>query len=244
MKRALLVVAVAASLALGDTAAAQDFQRTYRVGAGALIRIGNVSGDVTVTGYSGDVISVSGFKEGRDRDLVQIEDLSRADSIEVTARYPESCNCSASVRFEVQVPRGINYNFDRLASVSGDIEVSGVTGRLRAETVSGDARINDVVGLVSASTVSGDVEVEISRLEGTGDMKVSSVSGDVRVRMPANLDADIEMSSLSGSLKTDFPIEVQERRYGPGRSARGKLGAGSRSLRISTVSGRVSLLRN
>jgi DUF4097 and DUF4098 domain-containing protein YvlB len=74
-------------------------------------------------------------------------------------------------------------------------------------------------------------------------MKFSSVSGNVAVRAPASLDADIEMSSVSGSLKTDFPIEIQERRYGPGRSARGRLGGGASNLRITSVSGRISLTR-
>jgi DUF4097 and DUF4098 domain-containing protein YvlB len=86
--------------------------------------------------------------------------------------------------------------------------------------VSGNVDVKDVSGLVSASAVSGNVTVEIRSLEGAGDMKFAAVSGNVTVKAPANLDADIEMSSVSGSLKTDFPIEVQERRYGPGRSAR------------------------
>jgi hypothetical protein len=65
----------------------------------------------------------------------------------------------------------------------------------------------------------------------------------VNVTAPADLDADVEMSTISGSLKTDFPVEVIEKRYGPGRSARGRLGAGSHNLRITAVSGRVSLVK-
>ena len=104
-------------------------------------------------------------------------------------------------------------------------------------------RVKDVSGTVNAATVSGSVEVEIRRLEGKGDMKFSSVSGSVNVRLPADLDAEVEMSSVSGSLRTDFPIQVEEARYGPGRKARGRVGAGARTVRLSTVSGRVSLSR-
>jgi len=118
-----------------------------------------------------------------------------------------------------------------------------VAGQLKAESVSGDVQIKDISGQVSASTVSGNVSVEFSRIEGSASMKFSSVSGNVSVRAPGELDADIEMSTVSGSLKTDFPIEVLERRYGPGRSARGRLGSGVSNLRITTVSGRVSLIR-
>jgi DUF4097 and DUF4098 domain-containing protein YvlB len=87
------------------------------------------------------------------------------------------------------------------------------------------------------------VDVEILHLEGSGDMKFSSVSGSVYVKAPSELDAYVEMSTVSGSLKTDFDIQVKKRRYGPGASARGRLGSGVRSLSITTVSGRVSLVR-
>jgi len=245
MKRILAVLAVTVLflVAGAEKSIAQDFQKTYSISSGGQVRIATVSGDVAVTGYDGDTIVVHGYKDGRDRDRVQIEDASAGDRVDLRVRYPESCNCDASVRFEVRVPRAVNYNFERIASVSGNVQVENITGRLKAEAVSGNVGVRDVSGLVSASAVSGNVTVEIRSLEGAGDMKFSAVSGNVTVKAPANLDADIEMSSVSGALKTDFPIEVQERRYGPGQSARGRLGAGSRNLRISSVSGRVSLTR-
>jgi DUF4097 and DUF4098 domain-containing protein YvlB len=107
--------------------------------------------------------------------------------------------------------------------------------------VSGTVRIEDVTGEVTASSVSGNVDVEINRLEGTDDMKFSSVSGGVNVRMPSNLDAQLNLSTLSGALETDFPLEVKERKYGPGRSASGRLGDGSRRINMSSVSGSLSL---
>ncbi len=247
----LLVLVVAAS--------AQDFQRSYRLAAGDQINIRNVSGDVRVTGYDGAAILVTGFKEGPDRELVQIEDRSSSNRVDVRVRYPDHCHCNASVRFEVQVPRTINYHFDQLSSVSGDIEVTSLTGTLNVKSVSGDVRVKDVtgpvsasavsgsvrveevVGLVNAKSVSGDVEVAISQLEGAGKMEFSSTSGSVSVRLPAQLDAEVSMSTLSGSLICDFPLQIEERGLRLGRSANGRVGSGLRTLRISSVSGSVSL---
>ena len=64
-----------------------------------------------------------------------------------------------------------------------------------------------------------------------------------RVKLPANLDADVRMSTLSGGLKTDFPLQIEEPERGPGRRATGRIGGGSRNLKLSTTSGSVSLLR-
>ena len=237
----LSLTAVLAGLALAASASAQDFQKTYRIGAGGQIRIGNVSGDVVLTGYDGDSIVVTGTKKGRDRDQVEVEDKSGTTNVDIGVRYPKHCNCDASIRFDVQVPRSIKYDFDHISSVSGDVKVTGITGRLNASAVSGDVHITDVSGSVSASAVSGDVKVEITRLDGSDDMKFNTVSGDVSVMLPGNLDADVDMSSFSGSIKTDFAIEVRSERFGSRNSARAKLGDGSRRLKMSTVSGDLSL---
>ena len=91
------------------------------------------------------------------------------------------------------------------------------------------------------NTASGNVDVELTRLEGTGDMRFSSASGDVSVRLPSSLDARVDMSTASGSIETDFPIEVRKDRYSSGYTARGQLGSGSRLLKISSASGDVKL---
>jgi len=229
------------SLAIASTANAQDFQKTYRLGAGSQVRIAAISGDVTVTAYDGDAILVRATKTGRDRDMVEIEDRSGTANIDLGVRYPKHCNCDASVNFDVQVPRSMNYDFDHISSVSGEVRVTGVTGRLHASGVSGGVHIKDVSGTVSASSVSGDVDVEIARLDGSDDMKFSSVSGGVSVTLPASLDAEVDLSSFSGSIKTDFAVEVRTERYSSRSSARATLGSGSRHLKMSSISGDLTL---
>jgi lia operon protein LiaG len=231
-------------LLLTLTASAQDFQKNYRIGAGGAVNIRNVSGDVTVTGYNGDTITVTAYKDGPDRDQVTIEDSSAGNNVDVRARYPENCNCNVSVRFDVKVPSGIGYRYDSITSVSGDVQISSVKGDLHVKSVSGDVSVKGASGAVNAASVSGDVEVEIQSLEGEdGPMEFNSVSGDVDVKLPGNLDADVKMSTLSGELKTDFPLQVEEKKRGPGRSANGRLGNGARNLKLSTVSGDISLSR-
>jgi hypothetical protein len=246
MRATTLRIAFLAALGLAlqaNPVIAQDYHKTYDIPAGGSIRVSNISGWVKVIGTSDSKIQVLAYKEGPDRELLQIEDRSDANRVNVEVRYPQTRNCNASANIEIRVPASVNYNFDRLVSVSGSVDVAGVTGQIRADSVSGNVSVTDVSALVSANTVSGNVLVKISKLVGTGDMSFRSISGDVNVTAPARLDADVEMSTISGSLKTDFPIEVIEKRYGPGRSARGRLGTGSQSLRITTVSGRVSLVK-
>ncbi len=257
-----LVLTLICCCICAETTLAQDFQKSYPLGQNGSISIGNVSGNIIVSGHDGEVVAVRAFKEGRDRERVEIEDTSSGDRVELRARYPDCRNCStdASVRFEVLVPRSVRYRIGKLSTASGDIEVSGVradveattasgdvlirdvTGRINASTASGRMRIHEVAGAVSASSASGNVEVEMTRLEGTDDLRFSSASGDVSVKMPANLDADVTLSTASGSLRTNFPLEVRKDRNGSGERSRGRLGGGSRQLKISSASGNVSLM--
>ncbi|MGE0104070.1 MAG: DUF4097 domain-containing protein [Blastocatellales bacterium] len=249
-------------LACGTGVAAQDFQQTYGLGAGGTVSVKNVSGNITVTGYNGNQIQITAWKEGRDRDQISIEDQSSGNTVSVRAKYPDNCNCNASVRFEVRVPNEISYRYNSISSVSGSISISNVMGDLNAKSVSGGVSVNGITGktnvnsvsgsvtvgavngTVNAKSVSGDVKVEINRLAGAEDMDFSSVSGDVHVKLPGNLNANVKMSTMSGDLRTDFPITVEEPRYGPGRRAQGTVGSGERSLKISTISGSIHLLRS
>src|SRR5262249_11169466 len=107
----------------GVSAKAQNFQKSYQVPAGGQVKIGNVSGDVSVKGYDGDAIIVRATKKGPDADLLEIEDRSTQGRVEIGVKYPHEQNnhIEASVDFDVQVPRSTPFNFDRIGSVSGDV---------------------------------------------------------------------------------------------------------------------------
>lgn len=256
------VGALALSLAAAVSAAAQDFQRTYNLEAGGSVEIANVSGDVILTGYDGSAVVVNAYKQGRDRDQVEVEDNSTPGRVNLRAKYPNNCNCDASVRFEVRVPRSSNIVFEKISTASGDLKAEGFSGRLhlstasgnvtvtrvggeiKASSASGTVRVSNATGRVNASSASGDVEVELTRLEGAGDMRFTSASGNVHVRMPTDIDARVSLSTVSGDIETNFPIEVRRNRHGSGSRAEGQLGSGTRELKISSASGDVSLKSN
>lgn len=262
MRSLLFRLSAAAALlcvVVTSEAFAQDYQKSYRLGAGDTISVRNVSGDINITGQEGDSVTVNAIKEGRDRELVEIEDKSGAGRVDLGVKYPRECNCDASVRFEIRVPRGMRFNFSNLSTASGNIQLKGVSGQVKVSTASGDVLVEDVAGEINASTASGqmnvrnvtgtvsaqsasgDVKVDIARLEGAGDLKFSTASGDVDVRLPSSLDADVKLSTLSGKVSTNFPLEVKESERGPGTTAAGLIGSGTRRLRISSASGDVSL---
>lgn len=242
-------------------AMAQDYTRTYTLPSEGVISVKSISGDVKVTGYEGEVVSVKAYKEGRDRDKVEVLDKSSSNRVDLSVSYPDHCNCDASIRFEVLVPVTTKYKFESISSISGNVTVDGAVGYLRAHSVSGnvnvktvtgivdaastsgDVHVGEISGTVNAKSVSGDVIVAINQLAGAQGMDFSSTSGNVNVKLPGNLDANVEMSVLSGDLKTDFPLTIEKREHGPGQRASGVVGGGSRKLTLKSISGNVELRR-
>jgi len=218
--------------------------------------------NLKIVGYNGSANTPAISTAAGSGDRVEVEDLSGGDRVELRSLYPEHCNCQASVNFTVQVPRGAKYSFDKIGSASGDVEIRQVMGEINGRSASGDVTIDDVQGNITASSASGnvrvtkatgtvnahsasgDVEVDLAGIEGTGNMEFTSASGNVRVKAPESLDADVDMSCTSGDIKTDFALQMEKAEHGPRRHAFGRLGSGSRTVKIRSASGDVSLVHN
>jgi len=181
----------------GDQALTEKFSKTVPLGKGGSLDLSNISGDIVITGGSGDQVVIDAVKRGKtaeDLKAVQIEVTATATRVEVRTRYPqEKRNINASVDFVVTVPRGAIVN---VKSVSGDIKVSTIDGALRINTVSGDVTVNAAAQLEEARTVSGDVVVQTAG--STGDITAASVSGDVTLRGVKARGFDL--NSVSGNV--------------------------------------------
>lgn len=238
MPRCIVAIGLAFCLPL---AWAQDFRKIYTLAPGGSITVINPLGNIKITGYSGKEIEVLASRKGPDRENVSIQDNSFGNRIHLFPRYLEFGHGDASVDFNIRVPRTVEYNFSHLKSTSGKLEISGVRGRIWAESVGGSIEVRDVQGLISASSVSGSVYGDLAPDSRRSNLMLASISGNISVHAPTNLDALVHMESSSGLLRTNFPIEVHEARYGSGKSAFGKLGTGTQSVSMRSIFGDVSL---
>ncbi|MFD9971791.1 DUF4097 domain-containing protein [Streptomyces sp. NPDC059011] len=129
----------------------------------------------------------------------------------------------------------------RAETVSGSLEAQAVTGDLRFHSVSGALTVIEGAGSsVRADSVSGDMAID---LDGTPtDIRLTSVSGEVAIRLPHPADARVEANTASGAVSNAFEDLRVSGQWGA-KKITGTLGAGSGSLRATTVSGSIALLR-
>lgn len=136
----------------------------------------------------------------------------------------------------------------RADTVSGNLEAQSVTGDLSYHSVSGDLTVIEGAGTsVRAESVSGDMVIDITvpDKEGAGkptDIRLTTVSGEVAIRLPHPADARVEANTASGAVSNAFENLRVSGQWGA-KKITGTLGAGTGTLKATTVSGSIALLR-
>ncbi len=219
--------------------------------------VSSVEGDPLTVTYDGGVLTVAHENLSWEGLLKWLR--PQRHSATVTVTVPRKCPTQVGVVSATAVMSGISSRAS-VKSVSGGITLDGVTGDVDANTVSGALEAQGINGKLNFNTVSGDLTLAdgwLERLDANGvsgdvtadidldplgGMHVTTVSGEVTLRLPAEADAQVNMHSLSGDVRSEFP-ELKRTTAPASRSVSGSLGAGSGHVSVTTMSGRVMLLR-
>lgn len=207
---------------------------TIRLPRTAVLReVKSVSGDITISGTRGDtaVHTVSGGIQARD-----------------TQGTLEVSGISGDIRVERGALKEVN-------TISGDIVLREVRGDMTVRSVSGDIRVEHAAGTVEANSTSGDITVsadavksaatisgnlDISAASLSDAVSLSSISGNIRFRLPSNTNAEIAMETVSGDLvnRSELPLSMVSLSK---RNFSGRIGAGGKMITLKTTSGDVFL---
>ncbi|MDA1082103.1 MAG: DUF4097 family beta strand repeat-containing protein [Gemmatimonadetes bacterium] len=133
---------------------------------------------------------------------------------------------------------GATVNRMALESGSGGVNVDQVTAaEMTVEVGSGGVRIERSTSeRVSVETGSGGVRLELSN--SPKSLSVESGSGTVTLVLPANLDAELDISTGSGSIDSDFAVQLNRFER---RRIRGTVGNGTGRITVETGSGSVRI---
>src|SRR5690606_16417548 len=190
-----------------------------------------ISGDVRVADVDGEV---------------------RAETVsgDVTVQATPNVALAKTVSGDV-IARGITGSATlSLSTVSGSVIADGLEARsLDCSTVSGDVELAGVrVERLAAKSVSGDIDFGAT-LVPSGRYEFNSHSGDVRVTLGDETGFDLDATTFSGSVRSDFPVTLRtdgssgSSRRGSTRAIRGSFGDASSLLTIQTFSGTIVITR-
>ena len=255
-------LALVASLALpaaGQQQTDNSFKWSGPIAAGNWVRVHNLNGSVTVGAASGSEVQVTATKRWRRGDpaMVRIEAKKIGEEVVICALWGERATCDehgyhdngfrnrsdrnndVNVELNVLVPKGVKIN---AGSVNGSVSVDGATSEVDAGTVNGEVDVNTTGGPVNAETVNGSVRARMGRVETDDRMSFTTVNGNVIVEFTGDFGGDVDLSTVNGSLNTNFEMTVSGR-LDP-KHLRAHIGKpGGPRMKLETTNGNVELRR-
>ncbi|HUP88480.1 MAG TPA: DUF4097 family beta strand repeat-containing protein [Longimicrobiales bacterium] len=245
-------------LAAVAIAPALHAQESYTLNSRS-IAVSNSSGEIRVERGTGSSVTVCVERHGRNADELEIETKNENGVATLRVVHPpnQGRRFEADADLTVRVPEGMNSV--SFSSASGDVTVVGIgSDELSAHTASGSVTARNVrADVLDLSTASGSVRVEgataarVKAHTASGDVRVdlngnvrdvnaSTASGSIEIGVPAAFSGEVEMSTASGDMETDFPMQVITKRR---NSLRARIGDGSAHVALHTASGDVRLVR-
>lgn len=106
-----------------------------------------------------------------------------------------------------RVPRRANLALSTVQD--GEIVVRDVTGTLQLENVNGPITATNINGAVIAESVSNSITVGFSAINASEATSLSSISGDIKLTLPASGGAELRIDSAQGQIESDFELDVK-----------------------------------
>jgi DUF4097 and DUF4098 domain-containing protein YvlB len=234
----------------GGRAGGADLE--VRVPAGSTLQVAVGSGRIVVNGITGSVEAESSSGpvtvQGNARSI-EVMAQSGPVTIEGQTGTLDVTSLSGPVRVTANVRQRAT-----IEALSGTVELLGSVGEAQVEAMSGNVRVANATGRVELEAVSGNVTVSGARLRGSvesvsgsllvdgsvgGTLSLETHGGNVELRLPSGTNAEVNMETFSGGLRSDFGNGTGEGR----RERHVTLGRGGPAVSITTFSGDVKLLR-
>ncbi|HVH70755.1 MAG TPA: DUF4097 family beta strand repeat-containing protein [Candidatus Dormibacteraeota bacterium] len=199
-----------------------DTEVDANVASGAQ-NIRNLQGPVKVHAASG---TITVEKIGRDAQL-----STASGSVSATDIGGDVQVSSASGNVTVSRVKG---NV-RVKAIAGVIRVAHPGGRVEGNTASGEVEIQDAANDVTAHAASGRVYVQGNPgIEGLWNLRTAS--GGVQISVPSSANFHLSAEAVSGQIRTDIPIVIEEQGK---HSLRARMGSGGGRVEVRTVSGEI-----
>lgn len=194
--------------------------------------------------------------QGWFRNLMETVNTSSTNSVVISIALPAGVEVEAGTVSGDGLVSGIS-GHTKLNTVSGSVMADGTAGELHVNTVSGEVIARNHDGVLTAKSVSGEVtasgrfsNIRANTVSGdmsfdlhgfTHDFGANSVSGDLTVRLPIDVGADIVAKSASGAVVIDDQKYVH-----PGGKVQTIAGPDTQLMviRTNSVSGKTSIIHS
>ncbi|XQW86036.1 DUF4097 family beta strand repeat-containing protein [Thalassotalea piscium] len=222
--------------------------KVFDVNSTPRLNVKNINGGVSIIAWDQNVIKVDATITAdtqKDRDAVTIIIEKTGRGVNVESKYENNGNHkrhNAEVEYEIMVPSLAILSSIEL--VNGSLIIKDIKGEVSAELVNGSFNATGVAADTSVSSVNGEINIsyqdDIQALE---RIKLETVNGAIKLYVSKDIQADVSVETLHGSITNDFGLSVNKHTF-VGRDLEGVIGNGKVHIDIETVNGAVKILHN
>lgn len=204
------------------------------------VSVVNVHGSVLVEGWDrAEVDATVAMRSDAPTDQindVQIAVEARHGEVAFHTLYPGDLDTPIRVDYHLHVPRQVR--LDEVSTLAGNIVVHDLEGTLNARNLHGDIEGINVSGSVVAQALTGNILMTLRDLPDPRlPLSLSTINGNVDLLLPTRANANLELSTVAGSIMGNYPFQVSSV---PGDSTRrAQVGAGGVRVELRTVRGNI-----
>lgn len=245
MKTTACLLAVLAGFATTALAAnftaSEKFSQTYPLAADGALRLANVNGSVDIATWDRNEVLVEAEKRAESAaDLARIHIVvdPQPGRLAIKSEHEKTGFFGREVHGEViyhlKVPAGIA--LEKIGVVNSSVTVRDVRGPVTLETVNGSIHASGLGADARLETVNGSIHAAFATVSASQRITAESVNGACELTLPSGTGAHLDLSSVNGSTRCDFPVTIEK----TGRTTlRGTIGGGGASLKANTVNGSI-----
>ncbi len=234
-----IVLLTATPTVRADVREEETIERTAALAAGGEVVVEATNGSIKVDTWDSSEVRVVARKKAQADDEAQARELlaeievqveERGDSVRIAAEIPRTGwfeGNSATVSFEITIPAAARLDASskngsievrdlgaraRLETQNGSITAKSVGGLLEADSNNGSIKAYEIQGAIRAETTNGSIKAELTGSQLDDDVRLSTTNGSVELRIDGGVAASITARTHNGSVTSDFPGGVQDRR--------------------------------
>ena len=255
MKKMKYIFSLFVLLAAVKWSHAQEYKVATENNKEAKLTLLDFNGELPIEGYSGNEIIVvpthghfetperaKGLKPvyggGTDNSGIGIYMEKNGNSITLRCLVPFTQDAS----YKLRVPENMALKIERDCARSGETTIQNIKNEIEMKGCH-EVTLKNVTGPLVVSTISGGINVVFTEIQKDKPIYLSAISGDVDVTLPAKSPVDLEMSTVSGNMYSDFDLTATNKdmhRVGGG-NLKAQLNGGGTSLKLKDISGNIYL---
>ncbi len=224
-----------------------ELNRTLPLISGGQLQLENTNGNIEIQGWAEEQVDVrvvdrkgpppkpgihiTGWRSPDPKVDIQGSD----ESIIIRTLKTGDKDDYRQVDFRLRVPRFVEIN--GIQNGRGNINVSGIYGRVRAAAGEGDIEIRNFSGSLDVELKRGSLEAELLDLRAQDEIRIQVDEGDIIVYLETSVEAGFEAEAPGGEVTSEIDLAVPL----PAKTISAHLGEAQTKITLTALHGNIRI---